>query len=194
MPQPLNAAETVFTAFGVKPRFRQDLDALESRFYALSRALHPDRFAGASPEVRALSLSRMGFVNEAYRVLRDRAAIRELLLTQAGLKGDASKEAQEARQEVPMELAEAWFELQDQVSDAPERATDAVAEFLHELTTHREATESQLRALEDAYDHTPEPARLQAVAVAARRLSYLNSLARTAQGVGTGSGGAVHGA
>lgn len=48
-----------------------DPAALERRFRELSRQLHPDRYARASPRERRLSLERATRLNDAYRALRD---------------------------------------------------------------------------------------------------------------------------
>ena len=41
----MNLQSTDFELFGVPTRFAQDLDALDARWKALQREVHPDRFA-----------------------------------------------------------------------------------------------------------------------------------------------------
>ncbi len=60
-----------FDTLGVEPRFDLDLAALERRHRDLSRALHPDRYAGAPAAERRLALGRAIDANEALRVLKD---------------------------------------------------------------------------------------------------------------------------
>ncbi len=60
-----------FSLLGLPPSFALDSKSLEERHRELSRALHPDRFAGAPAAERRLSLNRAIEVNEAFRLLRD---------------------------------------------------------------------------------------------------------------------------
>ena len=76
-----------FSALGVAPRYDLDLAALERQHRALSRALHPDRYAGRAPAERREALGRAIAVNEAWRVLRDPVARAEALLEALGLEG-----------------------------------------------------------------------------------------------------------
>jgi molecular chaperone HscB len=73
-----------FETLGVDARFDLDPRALEQRHRDLSRALHPDRYAGAPAAERRMSLSRAVDVNEAFRALRDPIRRAEALLRKAG--------------------------------------------------------------------------------------------------------------
>lgn len=66
-----SATADPFDTLGVEPRFDLDEGLLAQRHRDLSRALHPDRHAGAAATSRRLALGRMIEVNEALRVLRD---------------------------------------------------------------------------------------------------------------------------
>src|SRR5262249_53217678 len=74
-----------FETLGVEPRFGLDLEALERRHRDLSKALHPDRYAGAPAAERRLALGRAIDVNEAFRVLKDPIRRAEALLRRAGV-------------------------------------------------------------------------------------------------------------
>lgn len=74
-----------FDTLGVEPRFDLDLPAIEARHRALSSALHPDKYAGASASERRMALGRAIEVNEAWRVLRDPIRRAECLLSRAGV-------------------------------------------------------------------------------------------------------------
>jgi molecular chaperone HscB len=67
----VSSAADPFDTLGVEPRFDLDEALLAQRHRDLSRALHPDRHAGAAATSRRLALGRMIEVNEALRVLRD---------------------------------------------------------------------------------------------------------------------------
>jgi molecular chaperone HscB len=60
-----------FAVLGVPRAWHLSAQILQARHLALSRELHPDRFAQASPRERILSLERTTAVNDAYRTLRD---------------------------------------------------------------------------------------------------------------------------
>jgi molecular chaperone HscB len=69
-----------------RPAFRIDLPAVEQRHRDLSRALHPDKFAGAPAAERRLALNRAIEVNEAWRAVRDPPIRRaEALMRRAGV-------------------------------------------------------------------------------------------------------------
>jgi molecular chaperone HscB len=75
-----------FATLGLPPTFEIDLAAAEKTHRDLSRALHPDRYVGASPSERRAALERAVAVNEAWRVLRDPIARAEALLALRGVE------------------------------------------------------------------------------------------------------------
>jgi molecular chaperone HscB len=74
-----------FATLGIARRFDVDVRALEKTHRDLSRALHPDRFAGATAGQRQEALARAVEVNEAWRVLRDPLRRAEALLALWGV-------------------------------------------------------------------------------------------------------------
>src|SRR5689334_12410104 len=82
---PSTSARDPFEVFGIPPRFEVDLAALELRHRDLSKALHPDRYAGAPAAERRLALNRAIEVNEAWRVLREPVKRAEALFARAGV-------------------------------------------------------------------------------------------------------------
>lgn len=78
-------AHDAFDALGVEPSFALDLPAIERRHRELSRALHPDRHAGAAPAARRAAVERAMQVNEAWRVLRDPVRRAEALCRRLGI-------------------------------------------------------------------------------------------------------------
>jgi molecular chaperone HscB len=73
-----------FELLGVPLLFSLDVHELERRHRDLSRALHPDRYAGKPPSERREALSRAISVNEAFRKLKDPISRAEALLSQLG--------------------------------------------------------------------------------------------------------------
>lgn len=75
-----------FDTLGIEPCFNLDLARVEKRHRELSRVLHPDRYQGAPPRERRLSLGKAIEVNEAWRVVRDPIRRAEALLARAGVQ------------------------------------------------------------------------------------------------------------
>jgi len=89
--QPPPAAFTArdkFAFLGFDTGFDLDLPMLEERFRQLSRKLHPDRFARASPQERRFSLEQTTLLNDAYKTLRDPVRRAEHLLQLRGVTGE----------------------------------------------------------------------------------------------------------
>src|SRR3954462_14290203 len=95
-----------FQFFGIEPKLVLDTDALQKRFYELSRLLHPDRYSKKSPEEQQYSLDATALLNDAYRVLRDPLQRAEYVLKQAGFEI-----GEQRSKDVPPELLEEVFEL-----------------------------------------------------------------------------------
>jgi molecular chaperone HscB len=98
-----------FATLGIERAYDVDLAATEKTHRELSRALHPDRFVGASPSERRAALTRAVEVNEAWRIVRD-----------------------------PIRRAEALLELSG-VAVGEDRAPKADPEFLMEMLEQRES-------------------------------------------------------
>jgi molecular chaperone HscB len=73
-----------YDTLGFAPVFDLDGPALERRHRELSRALHPDRYAGRPASERQRALGRAIEVNEAFRKLRDPVGRAEVLLARLG--------------------------------------------------------------------------------------------------------------
>ena len=74
-----------FAVLGVPRAFDHDEAALEHRFRAVSRKLHPDRFARASPQERRFALEQTTRLNDAWRSLKDPVKRAEHLLELRGV-------------------------------------------------------------------------------------------------------------
>jgi molecular chaperone HscB len=162
-------SEDLFSALGAPRRFAQDLVALEKRYYQLSRELHPDRFTLEPSDVRARVLEKMSRVNEAYRTLRDRGLLREYLLSLHGISAGGGKP--------PAELAEEWFDAQDDRASAERFRSKLAEKIAAEDRALAEAEHSADLVLEAG---TEPRAALEAVAAHVRALSYLKSMDRDA--------------
>jgi len=74
-----------FELLGIERRFDVDIAALEKRHRELSRALHPDKFAGAGASERRAALEKAASVNEAWRIVREPIRRAEALFRLAGI-------------------------------------------------------------------------------------------------------------
>jgi molecular chaperone HscB len=81
-----------FAILGIPRSYEVDLPAVERTHRELSRALHPDRFVGASPSERKAALGKAVEVNEAWRVVRDPIRRAEALMRLAGVEVGEDKE------------------------------------------------------------------------------------------------------
>ena len=150
-PQPVAPGEDYFSLLEVKRGFKQDLPSLEKRFYEISRMLHPDRFAaGIDKKWKVISVERMSAVNRAYQTLTKRDALRSYLLELEGLVKPEGSVAE--KPEIPSELAEEWFSLQDAVMETPTSAVNQLAAFGSDLKKRADDLKARIRNLEDQYD------------------------------------------
>src|SRR6195952_107739 len=115
-----------FTFFTLPRKLALDVPALEKQFYALSRKLHPDRFAARPAAEQEAALAQSSLLNDAYRTLKDPILRTQYLLSLEGVElEEQSKAATEAarasgtekKQVVPPELLEEVFELNMQLQE-----------------------------------------------------------------------------
>lgn len=81
-----------FATLGIARSFEVDLTAAEKTHRDLSRALHPDRYVGASAAERRATLSKAIEVNEAWRIVRDPVRRAEALLELSGVEVGENRE------------------------------------------------------------------------------------------------------
>jgi molecular chaperone HscB len=184
-----------FAIFSLPPHLTIDLPALEKSFYALSRKLHPDRFASQSPESSRL--------NDAYRTLKDPIARTEYLLKLEGVElEEQSKAATEAartsgtqkKQVVPEDLLEEAFELNMQLEEmrAAKKFGEADPQLRRDLEAAKSTFDAKLAAADadlaqlhtqwdaalDAGDSAAKAAARDAMVALLNRRSYLRNLVR----------------
>ena len=74
-----------FELLGLAPSFDVDLAALERSFFERSKAVHPDRVAGAPAAERVVQLSKSRALNDAYQLIKKPVPRAEYLLQRAGV-------------------------------------------------------------------------------------------------------------
>ena len=105
-----------FTVFGLPRKLGVDGEALQRRFYELSRQHHPDFHQGAGAERQAEVLGQSALVNRAYRALREPLARVEYLI--ALEEGREAREGATDKPKAPRELLEEMMEVQEALEEA----------------------------------------------------------------------------
>ena len=159
-----------FEFFGLPRKLTLDVPALEKQFYAMSRKLHPDRFAGKPVAEQEAALAQSSLLNDAYRTLKDPILRTQYLLKLEGVElEEQSKAATDAarssgvekKQVVPPELLEEVFELNMQLQEmrAAKQLGEDEPELRRDLMTAKDAfdakmveTQAELEGLWAAWD------------------------------------------
>ncbi len=127
-----------FAIFGLPRKLWIEMSGLEQKFLQLSWKLHPDNFVNATEQERELSLKRSSELNDAYRTLRDPVARVEYLLAIEGERKEGEK-----KQQVPPELLEEVFELNESLDEL--REAKASGEDLAGLKARLETAEKNFQ-------------------------------------------------
>jgi molecular chaperone HscB len=192
-----------FIFFDLLPKLQIDTVSLEQRFYALSRRLHPDRFASKPTAEQEAALAESSLLNDAYRTLKDPILRTQYLLTLEGVElEEQSKAATDAarasgeqkKQIVPPELLEEVFELNMQLAEmrAARKMGEDEPELRRDLLTAKDAfdakmveTQAELEELwaawdagVDAGDDEAKTRAKEAMVELLNKRSYLRNLVR----------------
>jgi molecular chaperone HscB len=148
-PPPPQGVPDKFAVLGVPRSYELDQGGLEETFRALSRKLHPDRFARATPRERRFSLEQTTLLNDAYRTLRDPVRRAEHLLALLGVK--VAGEERGGGAAMPQEFLEQALEDREKLLEAKmEGGPEAVARLAEGVRGKRqEAMEEIARALRE---------------------------------------------
>ncbi len=142
--------QSPFEVLEIEPRFDLDPAALEARHKELSRALHPDRYAGRPASERRMALSKAIEVNEAYRMLRDPIKRAEAVARSRAIPvGETSEPKPDP--ELLMEMMEAREDLADAGKSKDAKKVESLAASMRA----REAT--VLASLAKAFDAKDDP-------------------------------------
>jgi molecular chaperone HscB len=192
-----------FEFFTLPRMLTLDVVALEKQFYAMSRRLHPDRFASKTVAEQEAALAQSSLLNDAYRTLKEPILRTQYLLKLEGVElEEQSKAATDAaratgvekKQVVPPELLEEVFELNMQLQEmrAAKQMGEDEPELRRDLMTAKDAfdakmveTQVELEGLWTAWDSAVDAgddgakarARDAMVALLNKR-SYLRNLVR----------------
>ena len=198
-----DAYNSYFTLFQLPQHLNLDVAALEKHFYALSRRLHPDRFASKPASEQEAALSASSRLNDAYRTLKDPILRTQYLLKLEGVELEEQSKAatdaaratgREKKQVVPPELLEEVFELNMQLQEmrAANQMGEDEPELRRDLMTAKDAfdakmveTQAELEGLwfawdagVDAGDEATKARAKDAMVGLLNKRSYLRNLVR----------------
>lgn len=101
-----------FELFGLPRSYEIDARELARKYLAISKNIHPDRFASGDPQMQSFALRASAAVNRAYEVLGDPRHRAEYLLESAG----GQSAVQDKR--VPADLLGRVMMLREEMEDA----------------------------------------------------------------------------
>lgn len=144
--QPVSKELDYFTCLGFPRRLTIDQHQLESKYYELSRAFHPDFYQNKSAAEQTISLGNSAMLNTAYRTLRDPIERAEYLLD---LEAGSVKQI---RNSPPADLFEEILELQDTLNEyrAVERTSATESTLRTKLQSKQNMLEQRQRDMEAA--------------------------------------------
>ena len=135
-PPPAGTQQDRFATLGFAPSFDEP-EGLDDKFRTLSRKLHPDRFARATPQERRYSLEQTTLLNESYKTLKDPVRRAEHLLTLRGIQGDPK---------MSPEFLEQTLEDREKLMEA-KASGEPLEDLAAGVRERREQTLRQVRAL-----------------------------------------------
>jgi len=164
-PPPSGTRPDRFAYFGLTPGFDVDERALEEQFRALSRKLHPDRFAIAGAQERRYSLEQTTLLNDAYKTLRDPVRRAEHFLQLRGISSEPK---------MSPDFLERTLEDRERLLEA-KMSGEPLDSFVKAAEAKRDAALSEARKLVEEGD-------LQAAAERLARMKYYARYLDEAQG------------
>ena len=180
--QPLPSQLDYFRVLGAERNPALDESALATRYYELSRRLHPDLYQTASAQEREASLHNSALVNRAYRTLRNPVQRGVYWLELHGEKLGANNNR------VPPQLASLVFAVQEQLEELRDarragqqaEVDDALSQLQTQLEEQRAQTQAALtRNFSRWHDDSPETSALLAeLKSVLSEMAYLRTLLR----------------
>ncbi|MGZ3428270.1 MAG: Fe-S protein assembly co-chaperone HscB [Polyangia bacterium] len=170
------AARDHFEVLGLARAYHVDMAALETRYLALQKETHPDRFAKAMPRERMEAVVRNTELNDAYKVLKNDIKRAEYILKLEGVdigeeKPQSTTGATKQLVVDPKLLIEV-MELREQLADARSDDDEAkVAKLTEDVKVRRAAA---MKVVEDGFKvyDSGNKTKLDAIARALVSLRY----------------------
>jgi molecular chaperone HscB len=177
---PLNEKLSPYVTLGFEQeRLVIDRGELDRKLFELSKKFHPDRFVSKTPLEVELAHEWSAAVNNAYRTLKD-PILRAKYWVERQLGSIEEKSAH-----VPPEMAELFFEVQDQLetirdSDGtpPASAIEEVRKAEADLRKEVISLEKQLESVFQEYDAQPDEKKIVRMKDILSERSYMKSFLR----------------
>jgi len=166
----MDLASNYFDFFGIPHKLNLDSKELESRFYALSKRWHPDRFVRGTLEQRRISEDATAILNDGYRTLKEPVSRAEYLLKENGFDIGEQKS-----NNVPPELLEEVFELNmalEEIESSKPQLEEAKVKF----TAMSDDLDRELASQFAAYDQSEDKATLEAIRSILNKRKYIRNL------------------
>ena len=163
-----------FEFFEIPRKLTIDAKDLETRFYALSRQLHPDLFSRRSAREREYSLEATAILNDAYRTLRDPISRAMYVLRLEGFDV-----GEQGTKDVPPELLEEVFELNmalEELRAGDESVAPQLVEARQRFEDMREEVDRRLGDEFAAWDTAHQKETLGAIRGLLNRRKYITNL------------------
>lgn len=165
-----------FSVLGIEPKFHLDDAALEKNYRDLSRKLHPDKFAKASPRERRFSTEQTTLLNQSLKALRNPVARAEYLLKSNGLPVPSEEAGRPgAGERLPLEFYEEVMEDREALMEAQGEGPEAVQKLAEKVTSRRDAA---LAVIDQAFTAWEQSGNKDVLVPAATELAKLRYYAR----------------
>lgn len=165
-----------FDFFEIPHHLSLDLKDLETRFYALSRTWHPDRFARAGAEERQYAMDASALLNDGYRTLRDPLKRAAYLLKENGFDI-----GEQQSKDVPPELLEEVFELNMALEESDQEAIGKARKTFESMLG---AIDKDLQSQYQQYDEKQRKEVLAAIRGLLNRRRYIENLVKKTENIG----------
>ena len=163
-----------YQLLGLPRSLNLSLDALQQRYYELSRQLHPDRFMQKPEAERQRALDMSSALNDAYRTLKEPIKRAQYLLSLEGFDI-----GEQRSKDVPPELLEEVFELNmalEEMRGGDDSARPQLEQADKNFTNMLAETDQQLEALFGRYDAGQSRDVLSEVRNVLNRRKYIQNL------------------
>ncbi|NBV50575.1 Fe-S protein assembly co-chaperone HscB [bacterium] len=145
-PQP-----SYFSLLGFEPMLDLPESELRNRFYSLSQKVHPDTHVLKDSYEQSHASQWSALLNRAYQTLRTPHSRIDYLL-------ELFPKPSQLRPNIPTDLAESFFELQELISEGD--ALGAIQQFESQLQSAQERYQSDWQKLVTAWNSAPEKSTL----------------------------------
>jgi molecular chaperone HscB len=168
-----------YELLGVPRSLNLSLDALQQRYYELSRQLHPDRFMQKPEAERQRALDMSSALNDAYRTLKDPIKRAQYLLSVEGFDV-----GEQRSKDVPPELLEEVFELNmalEEMRGGDDSARPQLEQAEKNFTNMLAESDQELSALFALYDEAQSCDVLSQIRNLLNRRKYIQNLVSEVQ-------------